>query len=117
MPASSKGWSVNFGPVAHVLHAAPLQEQDIQPVGLQPIGQEEVTGAEEVPQRAQQADLALPLAGVAADPEVHNGPTSQGDDGPDPRDREADACPLIVDLRIGFLILGGVRHGDRRAVE
>src|SRR5262249_29540873 len=27
MPASSKGWSVNFGPFAHALHAAPLQER------------------------------------------------------------------------------------------
>src|SRR5262245_11317649 len=27
MPASSTGWSVNFGPFAQALHAAPLQER------------------------------------------------------------------------------------------
>src|SRR5207248_7250133 len=88
---------------ADEVDAALLQEQDIQPVGLQPIGQEDVTGAEQVPQRAEQADLALPLAGVLADPEVQDGPTSQGDDGSYPGDRKADARLLIVDLRIGFL--------------
>src|SRR4051812_10970963 len=81
---------------ADEIDAALLQEQDIQPVGLQAIGQEEVTGAEQVPQRAEQANLALPLAGVLADPEVHYGPTGQGDDGPDPGDRKADARLLIV---------------------
>src|SRR5262245_24576207 len=62
--------------------------------------------------------LAWPLAGVLAEPEVHDGPTSQGDEGPHARDGEAEARLLVVDLRIGRLVLGGgVRHGDRRAVE
>src|SRR5207253_5752300 len=78
---------------------------------------EDVTGAEQVPQRAEQADLALPCAGVPADSEVHYGPTSQGDDGSYPGDRKADARLLIVDLRIGFLIRCGVRHGYGRTIE
>ena len=33
------------------------------------------------------------------------------------RDVDAHARPLVVDLRVGFLILRGVRHGDRRPVK
>ena len=59
----------------------------------------------------------MSLAGVLAEPEVHHGPTSQGDEGPQSRDREAQARLLIVDLRIGLLILRGVGHRHRRPVK
>jgi hypothetical protein len=102
---------------ADQFQAAPLEHHQVRPIGHQGVGQEDIPGAEGAPQPAEQADLALPLAGVPADPEVRDGPASQGDEGPRARDREARARPLVVDLRVGLLVLRGVRHADRRAVE
>jgi hypothetical protein len=61
--------------------------------------------------------LALPLTGIPADPEMHDGPTGERDDGPDAGDGKPRARLLVVDLRIGFLVFRGVGHGDRRAIK
>src|SRR5262249_28286410 len=97
--------------------AALPEEHDGRPVGEQSVAQEDVPGAEHVPQPAEQADLALPLAGILAEPEVHDRPARQRDHRPNPRDREAEPGLLVVDLRVGRLVLPGVGHRDCRAVE
>jgi hypothetical protein len=56
--------------------AALLEQHDVRPIGHQSIGQENVSGTKDVPQFAEQTDLALALAGVPADPETQNGSTA-----------------------------------------
>ena len=117
LPAAEVRPPVGLVQAADQLDAALLEQHDGRPVGDQAVGQEDVAGGEHVPQPAEQADLALPLAGVPAEPEVHDRPARQRDHRPDAGDREAEARLLVVDLRVGRLVLGGVRHRDRRAVE
>jgi hypothetical protein len=110
-------WGITQAPAKFGAYSAALALQDdTRPVGHQPVAQEDVPGAEHVPQPAEQADLALPLAGILAEPEVHDRPAHQRDHRPNPRDREAKSRLLVVDLRGGFLVLRCVRHRDRRAV-
>jgi hypothetical protein len=67
--------SVCFVQTSDVFDATLLEQQNIRPIGQQTIGEENVSGTKDVPQFAEQADLALSLAGVAADPEIHDGST------------------------------------------
>jgi hypothetical protein len=62
---------------ADEVDAASLEQQDVRPVGLQAIGQEDVPGPKDAPQRAQETDLALALAGVTADAQVEDRPARQ----------------------------------------
>ena len=59
-----------------------LEQVHADPARHQAVPQQHVAGAEHVPQPPQQADLALALAGVAADAQVEDRPARQRDDRP-----------------------------------
>jgi hypothetical protein len=79
-----------------------FEHHDGRPIGHQSVGQEDVPGTKGVPQPAEQAGFALPLPGVPADPEVHNGPTSQGND--DAHARSGSSRPA-ADYRLAGRLL------------
>ena len=87
--------AVGFVQPTNEFDAALLEHQDVRPVGLQAIGQENVLGAKDVPQGAEEADLALSLARILADSELQNGPTGEGNDGSEARDGKAQARLLL----------------------
>ena len=64
---------------ADQLDAALAKERDGRPVAEQPVADNNVPGAEHVPQSAEQADFALPLAGILAESKVHDRPGRQGE--------------------------------------
>jgi hypothetical protein len=93
------------------LDAALLEQDHFRPRTEQAIRQQDIPRPEQVPEGAQHPQLALPLARVAADAQFQDRPTGQGEDGRDPRQREAQAG--LLRHRLGVRGLVGRRVGHR----
>ena len=98
------------------LDAALVQLAGEEVVVEQGVGDDHVAGPERVVHLPQQRGLAGALARVRRDGQVVAGARRQRQQHGDPGQREAEARLLVVDLRVGRLVLRGVGHGDVGAV-
>jgi hypothetical protein len=93
------------------------QQRGEDPVRAEePVGQEDVAGLELLDDQPEQGQLAGLLALIRADGGLEDRAHGEAEDHEDSGDREPDAGLLGLRLGIRRLILGGIRHGDGRAV-
>jgi hypothetical protein len=94
-----------------------LEHHDPSPIGSLTVGQQNVTGLQDIPQPADQADFPLAFSRISAETKVENHAAGKGHDAPNPGNWKAESRLLVAGLRIGPLVLEGIGHADCRAVE
>jgi hypothetical protein len=75
-PASEVRLAISLVQASHQLDAALLEQQDIQPIGHQAIGQQNISRAKHIPKLTEQAHFALTFSGIAAHAEIQDGSAS-----------------------------------------
>ena len=80
------------------------------------VGKQNVAWTQQIPQPAQHPQLAVALAGIAADSQVEYGSAGKRKEGRDACQRKTKSGLLLRRLRIGLLVIRGIWHRYGRAV-
>src|SRR5204862_6049508 len=87
-----------------------LEQVDFVPGAHVAVGKQNVAWAQEIPQPAQHTQLAVALAGIAADSEVEYGSAGERKEGRDACQRKTTSWRLLRRLRTGLLVIRGIWH-------
>jgi hypothetical protein len=111
---------VELAPLVHpeqAVDAPPRETRDPEIRAENPISKHDLTRLQAPPERAEQRRLARLLAPIRAQGQVADHAGGQRDQRDHPDQREPQADPLCVRLRVCLLVRQTVRHRGGRAVD